>query len=135
MVTPEHPGTIRQSDIHPQMNNFMERYVSPFSSIQLRTILNAAANITEAQLPTLPKYIANRKNGLCYAYILGKCQGKMCGKALHGHTTKGDVTDAFAWELCYVLVVGVEKHLAMEPPTAQYQFLGGYSSKRFKGTA
>ena len=77
----------------------------------------------------LPKCIANgKKNGFCYAYILGKCQQKMCVKSPKGHAPAGDITDAFAWQLCNGLALGVEKRLAMEHPTS-------YSSKWYNRTA
>lgn len=87
----------------------------------------------------LPKYISNGQNWLCYAYILGKCQGKMCGKSSEGHAPAGDIMDSFAHELCSLLEAGIKKRLVIPPPpphthTTKYQFLGGYSSKWFKGT-
>lgn len=111
----------------------MASYISHFRSVQLKTLLKVA-DVTKERLPTLPKYIRHEKNGLCYTYILGKCQGKRCGKSPEGHTPVGDIIDTFALELCTVLTPGVEKRLVMEPPTTQYQFAGGYSSKREKRT-
>jgi hypothetical protein len=129
----DRPVSIRHNDIHPQFKQLMARYITHFRSVQLKTLLGAA-NITEAELPVLPKYTAAGKNNLCYAYILGKCQGRYCGKASVGHAPVGDITDAFAQELCRVLSGGVEKRLATEPPNTPQQYSGGYGSKRYKRT-
>eukprot|EP00804_Cyclotella_cryptica_P007158 CCRYP_009711-RA/>CCRYP_009711-RA protein AED:0.25 eAED:0.25 QI:0/-1/0/1/-1/1/1/0/112 len=112
----------------------MARYISHFWSVQLRTLLRVA-NVTEDQLPLLPKYTSGGKNNLCYAYVLGKCQGKMCGKSPEGHAPVGEITDVFARTLCEKLGPAIEKHLAMEPPTVQHHFSGSYSGKRYKRTA
>lgn len=87
--------TIRNSNIHPQFQHLMASYISHFHSVQLKTLLKVS-NVTKERLPTLPKYIRNGKNGLCYTYILGKCQGKRCGKSPEGHAPVGDITDTFA---------------------------------------
>lgn len=39
------------------------------------------------------------------------------GKSPERHTLEGEITNAFAQDLCNVLAPGVEKRLAMEPPT------------------
>jgi hypothetical protein len=129
----DRPVSIRQHDIHPQLKHLMARYITHFRSVQLKTLLGAA-NITEAELPVLPKYMSSGTNNLCYAYVLGKCQGRYCGKASRGHAPVGDITDAFAQELCRALAGGVEKRLATEPPHTPQQYSGGYGSKRYKRT-
>ena len=80
----ERPVGIRSSDIHPTIKQMMAGYIAHFCSVQLRSLLREV-KLTEADLPTLPKYLANGKNNMCYAYVLGKCHGKMCGRAPHGH--------------------------------------------------
>ena len=128
------PVTIRQTDVHPAFQQMMSRYITHFRSVQLRSLLRAA-NLTEADLPALPKYVETGKNGLCYAYVLGKCQGKMCGKAQQGHAPVSDITEDFAKALCGRLGLAVEHWLRTEPPTSPAQYSGGHSQKRYKRTA
>ena len=66
---------IRQDDVHPTIKFMMEDYIRHFRSVQLR-LLCKAAGITEGDLPTEAKYMSNRRNGLCYSYVLGKCNGE-----------------------------------------------------------
>lgn len=128
------PVLIRSTDIHPVFKHMMEQYITHFQSVQLKTLL-LAGRVTEADLPTLLAYVVNGKNTLCYAYILGKCQGKMCGKAPEGHAPASAISEDIARALCSQLSHAVEHWLATEPPLTQGQYLGGYSSKRFKRTA
>jgi hypothetical protein len=128
------PVTIRHDDIHPMFTQLMARYITHFRSIQLRSLLRAAG-LSEGELPTIPKYMKDGKNTLCYAYVLGKCQGKMCGKSPQGHAPASDIPDTFAKELSGRLRAAVEQRLAMEPPTLQGQYGGGWQNKRFKRTA
>jgi tRNA G46 methylase TrmB len=65
---------ICQTDIHPLFKQMMSHYITHFHSVQWKTLLNAS-NITEAELPTIQKYMTTGRNNVCYAYILGKCQG------------------------------------------------------------
>jgi hypothetical protein len=128
------PVTIRHVDIHPMFTQLMARYITHFGSVQLQSLLRVAG-LSEAELPTIPKYTKDGKNMLCYAYVLGKCQDKMCGKLPHGHASALDITDTFAKELCGRLRAAVEQRLAMEPPTLQGQYGGGWPNKWFKRTA
>lgn len=128
------PVTIRPFDVHPQFKKLMSPYITHFRSVQLNGLLRAA-NLTEADLPVLPKYVTNGHNGLCYAYVLGKCQGKRCGKAGHGHAPVGDITDDFAKALCGRLGPAVEHRLRTEPPTPHGPYSGGHPQKRYKRTA
>lgn len=112
----------------------MSPYITHFRSVQLNGLLRAA-NVTEADLPVLPKYVANGQNGLCYAYVLGKCQGKRCGKAERGHAPVGDITDEFAKALCGRIGPAVEHRLRTEPPTPHGHYSGGHPQKRYKRTA
>lgn len=128
------PVTIRPSDIHPAINQMMATYITHFRSVQLRSLLRVAS-LAETDLPTLPKYMVQGKNTLCYSYVLGKCQGKMCGRFPHGHAPVADVSDAFASELCSKLASAVEKRMASEPPVTQAQYSGSPGHKRFKRTA
>jgi hypothetical protein len=128
------PVTIRQFDVHPRFKQLMPSYITHFRSVQLRSLLRAA-NMTETNLPAIPKYVSNGQNDLCYAYVLGKCQGKMCGKAQHGHAPIGDVTDDFAKSLCGRLGSVVVHRMRTEPPTPQGHYSGGQAQKRYKRTA
>jgi hypothetical protein len=126
--------SIRQTDIHPALKQLMARYITHFRNVQLRSLLRVA-KLSEGDLPTIAKYMSQEKNGLCYAYILGKCQGKMCGKSPHGHAPATEIMDGFAKELCAKLASAVEQRLATEPPTTQGQYGGGTPNKRYKRTA
>ena len=130
----DRPVSIRHTDIHPSIKQMMARYVKHFRSVQLRSLLRVA-KLSEAELPTVPKFMSNGKNTLCYAYVLGKCQGKMCGKSPHGHASATDITDTVANEICAKLGPAVEQRLATELPMQQGQYGGGTSNKRFKRTA
>lgn len=130
----ERPVTIRQSDIHLTIQRMMAGYVTHFRSVQLKSLLKTA-QLSEADLPTIAKYVVNGKNGLCYAYVLGKCQGRMCGKFPKGHAPVADISDAFATELCGKLATAVAHRMATEPPMTQAQYVGSPSHKQFKRTA
>ena len=128
------PVLIRQTDIHPTIKAFMSQYISHFRSVQFRNLLRAA-NVTEAMLPTLPQYAKEGKNNLCYLYVLGKCQGKICGRAAVGHVPALEIPDDFASTLCNMLAPVVEKRLATEPPTTHQMFPQTSPLKRWKRSA
>jgi hypothetical protein len=130
----ERPVTIRQTDIHPMLKQMISRYITHLHSVQWKTLLNLS-NLMEADLPTLPKYITGGRNNLCYAYILGKCQGQICGKAGVGHAPVADITITFTQDLCQILSSGVERWLATEQPTTPQHYSGGYASKQYKRMA
>jgi hypothetical protein len=71
-------------------------------------MLLQTTNITKSNLPILPQYIKDGQNGLCYAYILGKCQGRICGKYPAGHAPVTGIMEAFAMELSQLLTAGIE---------------------------
>jgi hypothetical protein len=125
----DRPVHIRQTDIHPLIKNLMTPYISHFRSIQLRNLLRAA-NISEGSLPTIPKYLSNGRNNMCYSYVLGKCQGRICGRASGGHVPVSEITDEFASSLCNALAPGVEKRLATEPAATYQSFQQHQASKR-----
>ena len=120
-TTGDRPVIIRQTDIHPTIKALMAPCVTHFRSIQLRNLLRAA-NINEGSLPTLDKYVSNGRNNLCYSYVLGKCQGRICGRAAVGHVPVAEISDEFASSLCTALALGVEKRLATEPPVTHQPF-------------
>lgn len=127
----ERPVYIRQNDIHPKIKTLMSPYISHFRSIQFRLLLKAAG-VTEGDLPSLPKYLSNGRNGMCYSYVLGKCQGRVCGRAQGGHVPVSEISDAFATELCSKLAPGVERRLATEPPGTPDKFAAPQGGKRYK---
>jgi hypothetical protein len=134
---PDRPVQIRQTDIHPTLKSFMSRYITHFRSVQWKTLMQAS-QVSEGDLPTLPKYMKDGRNGLCYAYVLGKCQGRICGRYPEGHAPATDISDEFAQALCRALATGVEHRLATEPPNSQVHFTrnpGSATSKRYKRTA
>ncbi len=112
----------------------MAPYITHFRSIQLRNLLRAA-NISESSLPTMQKYVSNGRNNMCYSYVLGKCQGRICGRAAVGHVPASEISDEFASSLCTALASGVEKRLATEPPTTFQSFQQQSPSKRQRRSA
>jgi hypothetical protein len=125
---------IRQSDIHPTIKSLMGPYIAHFRSVQLRNLLRAA-NIGEQALPTLPQYLVEGRNNLCYSYILGKCQGRICGRGNVGHAQASTLPNDFVTALCNVLAPGVEKRLATEPPTTLQTYQHSNPAKRWKRSA
>ena len=137
LSTQDQPVTICQLDIHPSLKQFMARYITHFRSVQWKTLLQTAG-LSEQDLPIIPKYIKEGKNGLCYAYVLGKCQGRVCGKYPEGHAPASEVLDKFAVALKQKLAAGVAHRLATDPPTTPQQFTrnpGGNNPKRYTRTA
>jgi hypothetical protein len=125
----ERPVLIRQEDVHPTIKTMMEGYIRHFRSVQLR-LLCKAAGITEGDLPTDARYVKNGRNGLCYTYILGKCNGKYCNRAQEGHVPAGELSDSFVESLCNLLRPGVEARKATEPPAQEKDFYVGNKRKR-----
>lgn len=81
----------------------------------------------------LAKNMVNGSNKLCYAYILGKCQGRICGKCPYSNAPVSDINDSFAQALCNALSKGIQQCLTMEPPRTQHQFLSGsHTGKWYK---
>jgi hypothetical protein len=66
----------------------------------------ALANATWNDMPKLQKYMVNGTNGLCYNYVLGKCNPKYCTHR-GGHAKLVDITDEFANTLCTLLQPGI----------------------------
>ena len=125
------PVAIRQTDIHPKIKALMTAYIAHFRSVQFR-LLCKAADVTENDLPTIPRYVIDGKNGMCYSYLLGKCQGKVCRHAPSGHVAASEISDAFATALCTKLAPGVEQRLATEPPNTAMQLTSAQGGKRHK---
>ena len=112
----------------------MAPYITHFRSVQFRNLLRAA-NITEKALTTLPQYTAEGRNNLCYSYILGKCQGRVCGRAAVGNAPATALPNDFVQGLCSMLAPGVEKRLIMEPPTTPQAYQHTNQAKRWKRSA
>jgi hypothetical protein len=109
----------------------MEDYIRHFRSVQL-WLLCKAAGITDADLPTELQYVRNGKNLLCYSYVLGKCNGKYCGRAADGHVPAGELSPSFVEKLCNLLRPGVAARKATEPAVQASDY---YQSNKRKGTA
>ena len=107
----------------------MEDYIRHFRSVQLRTLCKAAG-ITESDLPTEAKYLRNGKNMLCYSYVLGKCNGKYCGRAAEGHVNAGELSTEFVNRLCTLLKPGVDVRKATEPAAQVSDYFSGGKRKR-----
>lgn len=110
----ERPVTIRRDDIHPAIRSMMEGYIRHFRSVQFR-MLCRAAGVSELELPVEEKYVRNGKNLLCYSYVLGKCNGKYCGRAQDGHAPANTLSLTFVEQLCQKLRPGVEARRNTEP--------------------
>ena len=83
---------------HPMIKTMMQKYLGhTHGQIHLGKILEAAGK-TQADLPTLPKYVhPTGRPFLCWASVLGKCGFRNC--RFHkegGHPLPGDITDDFA---------------------------------------
>ena len=125
----ERPVLIRQEDVHPTIRSLMEEYIRHFRSVQLR-LLCKAAGITETDLPTEPKYLRHGKNMLCYSYVLGKCNGKYCGRTAEGHVSAGELSPEFVNRLCTLLKPGVEARKATEPAVQASDYFPSNKRKR-----
>ena len=99
----------------------MAGYITHFRSVQWKALLQELG-FNEQDLPTIPKYVKDGRNGLCYAYILGKCHRRVCGKYPEGHAPVSKVLDEFAMALKQKLAAGVAQRLATDPPTMTQQF-------------
>ena len=91
--TPRITG-VRKTDIHPGIKTLMTAHLRQSPFIQLRKVLSHS-NMTIDDLPTLPDYIRNGTNGLCYNYILGHCTSKYCNYK-EGHAPASKITNEFA---------------------------------------
>ena len=125
----ERPVLIRQDDIHPTIKMMMVDYIRHFRSVQLR-LLCKAAGITEADLPTETKYMTTGRNDLCYSYVLGKCNGKYCGRVQTGHVPAKELSTTFVESLCNILRPGVEARKATEPAVQATDFFPNNKRKR-----
>ena len=90
--TPKPPITIRASDIHPAIKAAMEAYIAKNKGVYLTAMLNHL-NLTLEDLPTLGPDVMGGPNGICYNFILGRCNVDHCQ---HEHIHGRDVTDEFA---------------------------------------
>ena len=88
---------VRQTDIHPSsLKALMNAHLRDNLYIQLGAVLRNS-NLTFNDLPTLPKYMLNGRNTLCYNYVLGNCSSKFCNfKNNGGHAPVEDITNDFA---------------------------------------
>ena len=91
--TPRITG-VRETDIHAGIKTLMTAHLRQNPYIQLRKVLTHA-NMTLEDLPTLPEYIKNGTNGLCYNYVLGNCTSKYCNYK-DGHALASKITHEFA---------------------------------------
>ncbi len=54
--------------------------------------------------------------GLSYSYVVGNCQGQICGKYPDGHVQVSEIMDEFSMALSQALIVGLEQRLASKHP-------------------
>ncbi len=109
----------------------MREYIRHFWSVQFR-LLCKAANVNEKDLPTDPHLVKAGKNMLCYSYILGKCNGKYCGRLAEGHVPTHRLAPDLVDRLCDLLRLGVERQLTTEPAV---QAMDYYPSNKRRRTS
>ena len=94
---------VRETDIHPSLKALMAGHLRDNQYIQLGAVLRSS-NLTFDDLPTLPKYMLNGRNTLCYNYVLGNCSSKFCNyKNSGGHAPVEDITNDFANRMIQVM--------------------------------
>ena len=94
---------------HPKIKSMMQKYLEhTHGQIHLGEILKAAGK-TQADLPTLPKYVHPTGHPfLCWASVLCRCGFRNC--RFHkegGHPLLGDITDEFADRVINAIEKGV----------------------------
>ena len=102
------PVIIHQSDIHLLIKQLTGCYIPHFRSVQFLSLCKAA-NVTKVMLPTITSNISNGHNRVCDFYLLGDCQGKICGHMPEGHIPVTDIMNHFAQELHWLLAPGITK--------------------------
>ena len=99
---------VRQTDMHPSLKALMNGHLRDNQFIQLGAVLRNA-NLTVNDLPTLPKYMLNGRNTLCYNYVLGHCSSKFCNfRTNGGHAPAEDITNDFANQMIQVMEAPLE---------------------------
>lgn len=94
---------VRDTDMHPSLKALMTGHLRENQYIQLGAVLRNS-NLTFSDLPTLPKYMLNGRNTLCYNYVLGNCSSKFCNfRASGGHAPVEDITNDFANRMINVM--------------------------------
>jgi hypothetical protein len=110
---------------HPKIKSTMQKYLEhTHGQIHPAKILEVAGK-TQADLPTLPKYVhPTGRPFLCWTSVLGKCGFWDCHfRKEGGHPLPGDITDEFADQVIDAIGKGVV------PPSIQ----GGSPPKKQKG--
>jgi hypothetical protein len=83
----------------------MTPFLARIGRLQITRVM-ALANATWNDMPKVQKYMSNETNGLCYNYVLGKCNPKYCTHR-SGHAKVADLSDEFANTLCTLLQPGL----------------------------
>ena len=68
-----------------------------------------------SDLPTIPDYVKDGANTLCYNYVLGKCVHKGC-RQKNGHAPATAITNEFATQLLDRLQPGINEFMMNGPP-------------------
>lgn len=117
---------VRTGDIHPTIKAMMTPFMTRIGRLQITRIM-ALANTTWNDMPKIQKYMSADKNGLCYNYVLGKCNPRYCTHRT-GHAAVADISDEFADTLCTLLKPGINamtEALAAMPWLEFKTFLAG----------
>ena len=118
---------IRQGNVHPLITNAMGPYIQKFKSVML-TRLVEFCGCAISDLPTIPDYVKDGANTLCYNYVLGKCVHKGCCQK-NGHAPATAITNEFATQLLDRLQPGINEFMTNGPPGGWDQH-GGRGKRR-----
>ena len=99
-------------DIHPIIGAVTVPYFNKRGNMSLRKVLDNA-NVTWDHLPSIPKFMAGKRNNLCYNWVMGYCQLKSCTRK---HAKKQDVPDAFAAGIVHMLKPGFDYMANVDVP-------------------
>lgn len=107
----------RATDIHPRLLTTLSEYITRIGSLQMTRVMSLAG-VRWENMPTIPAYMANGTNKLCYNYVLGKCNPRYCTHR-QGHAAQTEITDEFAEKICTLLQPGFA---AMTPELARASY-------------
>ncbi len=101
-ATTARTATCHTTDIHPKLRTTVSEYIARIGSLQMTRIM-ALAGVCWENMPTIPAYMVNGTNKLCY----------------NGHAAQAEITDEFADKICLLLQAGFT---GMTPELARASF-------------
>ncbi len=96
--------------MHPIISKQTTTFLEKFGQVMFTKVVKAE-NTLIAVLPTLPKYIKDGKNSLCYNFVLCQCLGQHC-MFHNGHAPAANVTDDFELAVCIAVKLGLDYIMA-----------------------